>query len=199
MRNKRKTPDPPDSLQKGLLQLLWTARPWVRNTLLILAGAIALLVTLVPPDMREAAMRSMLHMREPSDSPATPDLEDENSHVLRLANGHLVRLIGKVRHNDSNVSDLVIQHAVESDAWRYNHYCYNEAFGRGKLPPPAGTVIVDFDITDQLPTHVKVTSSTFASEQLGNCIVQILDDYSINEAGSQVRGHVSYEFKFKPN
>lgn len=144
-------------------------------------------------------MRSMFHLEQPADSPASPDLEDENSHVLQLANGHLVRLIGKVRNNDSNVSDLVIQRAVEAEAWRYNEYCYSKVFGSAKAAPPAGTVTVDFDISDQLPAHVRVTSSTFASERLDNCVAQILDGITINEAGSQGRGHVSYDLRFKPN
>jgi hypothetical protein len=166
---------------------------------LILAGAVALLITLVPQDIREAEMRSLFHLEKASDTAATPDLEDENSHVLRLENGHLVRLIGKVRKNDSNVSDLVIQHAAESEAWRYNYYCYSRIFGATNTAPPAGTVTVDFEISDQLPTNVRVTSSTFASERLGDCVAQILDGYTFNEAGSQGRGHVSYDFAFKPD
>ena len=144
-------------------------------------------------------MRSMLHMEGRPDSPATPDLEDENSHVLRLSNDHLVRLIGKVRQNDSNVSDRIIQRAVEFDAWRYNDYCYNEVYGKANVPPPAGTVTVDFDVADQLPVNAKVTASTFASERLGKCVVQILADETLNEAGSEGRGHVSYTFRFQPN
>jgi len=199
MQGNRKPSDPPDSLQKGLLQLLWTARPWIRNTLLILAGAIAFILTVVPQDMREGALRSVLHMERHSDSPATPDLEDENSHVLRLANGHLVRVTGNVRQNDSNVSDRIIQHAVEFEAWRYNYYCYNDYFGKTQGALPAGTVTVDFDIADQLPAHARVTESTFASEHFGNCVAAILFQQTINEAGSEGRGHVSYNFKFQPN
>ena len=78
MEESGKPVEPPESLQKGLLQLLWSTRPWIRNSLLILAGAIALVYTVVPESVRDAAMLSLFGMNQ---APAKGSNDGENDTV----------------------------------------------------------------------------------------------------------------------
>jgi hypothetical protein len=190
----------PDSLQKGLLQLLWTTRPWIRNVVLVIVGLIAFVIAFVPQSVREDVLRKLFHVEnEKPPTIARPALDEENAHVSRLKNGHLVRLAGSIVRNDSNVSDNIVQNAVEADAWRYNEYCYNEQFGQLQAGLPAGTVTVEFDVLDQLPQHAKVGASTFESDAFGRCVVKVLSGQTLNAAGQNGAGHVAYAFKFVPN
>jgi hypothetical protein len=197
MEDSGKPAEPPESLQKGLLQLLWSTRPWIRNSLLILAGVIVLVYTVVPESVRDAAMLSLFGMNQaPAKDSNDGENDTDNPHVRRLPNGHLVRIVGNVQQNDSNVADRVIRHAIEFDAWRFLD-CYQGAYGVTKAAPPSGTVLVDFTIEDQLPRQVKLTGNTFDSEQLGNCTAAIVDGDTLNEVGGQGHGHVSYAFKYQ--
>lgn len=201
MSDDRPSPPAPDSIQKGLLQLLWTTRPWIRNTVLIVVGLIAFVVAFVPQGVREDAMRKMfgLGKDKPPEDVATPDLNDENSHTLRLKNGHLVRLVGHVASNGSNVTDAILVRAIEADAWRYNESCYNAEYGQQNPPLPNGTVAVEFDVIDQLPQNATLASSEFPTPGMGDCVVGVLTGMTINEAGKNGRGHVRYAFRFIPN
>ena len=196
-------PPAPDSIQKGLLQLLWTTRPWIRNTILVVVGLIAFVVAIVPQGVREDVLRKVFHVGRPDDAGKTervanPDLGDENSHTSRLKNGHLVRLVGGMVSNRSNVADALLAKAIESDAWRYNQSCYDAEFGSLNTPLPAGVVTVEFDVLDQLPQHAKVGTSDFESSKFASCVVGVLAGQTINEAGSSGSGHVTYAFKFVP-
>ncbi len=190
----------PESLQKGLLELLWSTKPWIRNLVLVLAGAFALLIALIPQGVREDLLRKVFRMEnEKPPAIARPAFDDENAHVSRLKNGHLVRLVGSIVRNESNVSDNIVSDGVESNAWRYNEYCYNGQFGHLQSGLPTGTVTIEFDVLDQLPQHAKVGASTFESEAFGRCIAQVLSGQTLNAAGQNGSGRVAYAFKFLPN
>ena len=202
----------PESLQKGLLQLLWTTKPWVRNAVLVVGGVVLLLVALVPQDVRYDLVRRVLGAGGSKDhaaAPAVPQaiplllgpvatlpaIDDENPHVMRLKNGHLVRLVGSIVRNDSNVEDSVIIGDIENNAWRYNEYCLERPFGHLKTPPPAGKAKIAFDILDQLPQHIKLEASTFQSDSVARCLVEILTGQTMNASGSNGEGRVVYELK----
>ncbi len=190
----------PDSLQKGLLQILWTTRPWIRNVVLVIVGVLVFFVTLVPQDLRSDLLRRLFNAESNKQpSIARPALDGENTHVSRLKNGHLLRFVGSIVSNRSNVSDNIVRDAVEFDAWRYNHYCYDGSFGHLKTPLPAGTVTVEFDVLDQLPQNAKLGASDFGSNGFGDCVVKILMGQTINAAGPDGKGHVAYAFKFLPD
>lgn len=140
---------------------------------------------------------------EPEDR--EPEQEDElgpdgamNPHVARLKNGSLVRLVGSIVKNDSNVADTIVRRAIESDAWRYNR-CYDGSFGHLKAEMPEGSVIIGFDILDQLPQHVKLDRSDFSEEGFNDCMVSTLLGQAVNTAGPNGKGHVTYALKFLLN
>lgn len=190
----------PDSLQKGLLQILWTTRPWIRNVVLVIVGVLVFFVTLVPQDLRGDLLRRLF--KADSNKPTSvsrPALDDENAHVSRLKNGHLVRFVGSIVSNKSNVSDSIVQNAVESDAWRYNYYCYDGSFGHLKTPLPTRTVTIEFDVLDQLPQNAKLGPGESGSDGFGECVRRILTGQTINAAGADGNGHVAYAFKFLPD
>jgi hypothetical protein len=191
---------PPDSLQKGLLQILWTARPWVRNVILVFVGMVLFIVTFMPQDLRDGLVRKIFHVDdEQSDSFAHPALDDENAHAYRLKNGHSVRLAGSIVRNQSNVANNIIVEAIESDAWRYNYYCYDGEYGHLPTALPSGTVTVEFDILDQLPQHVRVGGSDFDAPGFGACVARIVSQQTLNAASASGSGHVAYAFKFLPS
>jgi serine/threonine protein kinase len=105
-----------------------------------------------------------------------------------------VRLLTKIVSNGSNVTDSVVKGAMEWSSWDYQR-CYQRIFG----PHPSleeGTVRVSFDILDQLPRHAALQDSTFASTEMGPCIVQTVSGKTINAARAAGSGHVVYAFKF---
>ena len=200
MSDDRAPPPAPDSIQKGLLQLLWTTRPWIRNTVLVVVGLIAFVVAFVPQGVREDAMRKVFDLgKDTPEGIAHPDLDGENSHTLKLKNGHLVRVIGRVATNNSNVADAILVRGIESDAWRYNESCYNAEYGQQNPPLPSGTIVVDFDVIDQLPQNATLSASEFPTQGMGDCVVGVLTGMTLNEAGRNGRGHVKYAFRFIPN
>jgi hypothetical protein len=122
-----------------------------------------------------------------------------NTHVWKLKNGSHVRMIGAIVKNDSNVADPIVRKAVEWSAWQYNR-CYDGAYGgQTSSALRAGTVVVGFDILDQLPRHGTVDRSDFAEDAMNKCVVGTLIGQTINAAGPTGKGHVTYSFKFVPN
>ena len=121
-----------------------------------------------------------------------------NSHVFGLANLHHVRLVGKILENSSNVADVVLRHEIEWDAWMYNR-CYDTYFGHLKETMPTGTVVIAFDIFDQLPQGARIESSGFLDDSFNRCVLGTLEDKTLNRAGSNGAGHVRYAFEFKPD
>jgi|GEM_PF-3700883 len=197
--NRPPGPPPPDSIQKGLLQLLWTTRPWIRNTVLVVVGLIAFVVAVVPQGVREDLLRKAFHIGAPDkEDPANPDLSEQNSHTYRLKNGHVVRLVARIVANGSNVADALLVNAIEADAWKYNFYCYDAHYGSLNTSMPTGTVTVEFDVLDQLPQHAKVGGNDFDSPTMGDCVVGVVAGQTVNEAGPNGSGHVAYAFRFVP-
>ena len=133
-----------------------------------------------------------------AEDPETGPNGSMNTHVWKLKSGAHVRLIGAIVKNDSNVADGIVRHAVEWSAWQYNR-CYDGAFGQQSSNLPTGTVVVGFDILDQLPRYGKVERSDFTDDAMNKCVVGTLIGQTINAAGPNGKGHVSYSFKFVPN
>jgi len=121
-----------------------------------------------------------------------------NTHVWKLKSGAHVRLIGAIVKNDSNVDSAIVRKAVEWSAWQYNR-CYDGSFGQSSSNLPAGTVVIGFDILDQLPRYGKVERSDFTDDGFNNCVKGTLIGQTINAAGPNGKGHVSYSFRFVPN
>jgi TIR domain len=124
--------------------------------------------------------------------------DDMNSHIFTLKNGSHVRMVGSIVKNESNVDEAIIRDAVESMAFHYNWLCYDRSFGQLNTDMPEGTVVVDFDILDQLPQHVALNRSEFTDKGFNDCVVAELSSKNIG-AGPNGKGHVSYAFKFLPN
>jgi hypothetical protein len=122
----------------------------------------------------------------------------QNSSVYSLKNGARVRMIGSIVNNGSNVHDEIVRHAVEFGTWRYNS-CYDSAFGQLNAALPEGAVIVGFDILDQLPRNGTLDQTDFSDESFNECILGTLFAQTINAAGRNGTGHVTYSFKFVPD
>lgn len=198
---KSPTSLPPESLQKGLLQVLWTARPWIRNLVLLLAALVFGIYAIVPADVRSDLLRALFKIGQHSAMPDSSQLGSDNSMnslVWTLKNGHQVRVLGSVVKNESNVDDAIVRHEVEYDAWQYNR-CYDNAFGQLNTAMPRGTVVISFDILDQLPQQARVDRSDFPDSVFARCLVGTLIGQTINQAGRNGIGHVTYAFKFVPN
>lgn len=129
------------------------------------------------------------------DQPAPVDIE--NSHVMRLKNGHQVRLTGSLVRNDSNVANPIIRKYIEWDAWRYNR-CYDERFGGFTSVMPKGSVDIAFEVADQLPSNVTVAHSDFAETDFGSCVQGTVSEQTLNAAGPKGAGKAMYRFQFEP-
>ncbi|MEO8311813.1 MAG: toll/interleukin-1 receptor domain-containing protein [Caldimonas sp.] len=159
-------------------------RLWLRRGLVagaILAGAAGLAVWLARP------------------APAVEeaDVAIDNSHLMRLKNGHHVRLTGSLVRNDSNVPDPIIRKYIEWDAWRYNR-CYDEQFGSLAGAMPEGNVEIAFEVADQLPSNAGVAHSDFARTDFGTCVQATVSQQTLNAAGPKGAGKVVYRFRFEP-
>lgn len=111
--------------------------------------------------------------------------------------GRQIRLFTKMVSNESNVADAVVKEAIEYSAWHYLQ-CYEHAFG-GAKDLPEGTVVISFEILDQLPRHAKVESSTFTtSTTMAECVRSSLVGETINAAGPDGKGKATHAFKFVP-
>jgi hypothetical protein len=120
-----------------------------------------------------------------------------NPRVYTLKNKSQVRLVGGVVKNGSNVHDVIVREGVEHNAWRYNR-CYDGSFGHLNAGMPKGTVVITFEIFDQLPSQARIDRSDFADDGFNQCVLGILRGQTLNAASSQGTGPVSYEFKFLP-
>jgi TIR domain. len=126
------------------------------------------------------------------------DVDTDNSHVMRLKNGHQVHLMGSLVRNDSNVADPIIRKYIEWDAWRYNR-CYDRQFGNLASAMPKGNVEIAFEITDQLPRNARVAHSDFAETEFGSCVRATVSEQTLNAAGPKGAGKVLYRLRFEPS
>ena len=124
------------------------------------------------------------------------DPTDRGSAVIWKVQGRHVRLFTRLVSNESNVADLVVRNAVDWNSWEYAR-CYESVFG-GAKSFPEGIVTVAFDILDQLPRHATLASSTVESARFNECVAQTLVGQTINAAGPDGAGHVTYAFRFVP-
>ena len=122
----------------------------------------------------------------------------DNSHVMRLKNGHQVRLTGSLVRNDSNVPGPIIRKYIEWDAWRYNR-CYDRQFGGLASAVPKGNVEIAFEVADQLPRNASVAHSDFAETEFGSCVQETVVQQTLNAAGPKGAGKVLYRFRFEPS
>jgi hypothetical protein len=137
---------------------------------------------------------------DPSNNDSVADVIDEelNPHVYTLKNKRHVRLVGEIVANQSNVADNIVRDAVEFSAWRYNR-CYDASFGHQAQDLPEGSVVVRFEILDQLPRHTRVERSEFTDAGFNQCIVGTVTGQTVNAAGSTGAGVVLYSFRFLTN
>jgi hypothetical protein len=131
-----------------------------------------------------------------NEDPFGPD-GSMNSHVYTLKNGNQVRMVGRIVKNGSNVHDAIVRHEVEYNAWRYN-YCYDGSFGYLNAGMPQGTVVITFEVVDQLPHQERVDQSDFSDDRFNKCVLGILRGQTFNKAGLKGTGEVSYAFRFLP-
>jgi hypothetical protein len=125
------------------------------------------------------------------------DPTDRNGPVLWKVQDRHVRLFTRLVSNDSNVADPVVRNAIEWSSWEYLR-CYERLLA-GAKDLPEGTVVVVFDILNQLPRHAALVSSTIESPAFNDCVVRTLIGQTINAAGPDGRGHVVHAFRFVPN
>ena len=109
---------------------------------------------------------------------------------------HHVRLLTQMMSNASNVADAVVKKAVEWNSWQYLR-CYERNFS-GLKDMPEATVVVGFDILDQLPRFGVLQSTTSPTKSFNDCVVGTLLGQTINAAGPDGKGHVVYAFRFLP-
>ena len=159
-------------------------RLWLRRTLV--AGAVLLAVAGVT-----------VWLVQPAQVVDEVDVDTDNSHVMRLKNGHQVRLTGSLVRNDSNVAGPIIRKYIEWDAWRYNR-CYDRQFGTLASAMPKGNVEIAFEIADQLPRDASVAQSDFAETEFGSCVQATLSQQTLNAAGPKGAGKVLYRLRFEP-
>jgi hypothetical protein len=124
--------------------------------------------------------------------------DPQNPRTWELKNDRHVRLVGGIVANASNVADVIVRDGVEWSAWRYNR-CYDDAFGHLAGDLPEGTVVVGFEIRDQLPRAASVERSDFADPDFNECVVGTLIGQTLNAAGATGAGRVTYSFRFVPN
>src|SRR5262249_49787377 len=99
--------------------------------------------------------------------------------------------------NGSNIHDAIVRRAVEYDVWHYNR-CYDDSFGHLNSGMPQGTVIITFEVLDQLPQHAHIDQSDFSDDGFNDCVVGMLLNQTVNEAGPNGTGQVTYAFRFLP-
>ena len=105
-----------------------------------------------------------------------------------------VRMMTRVVENQSNVADAVLRKAIEWSSWQYLR-CYERSFGGAKEFGDA-TVVVEYEVIDQLPRHAKVVSSTSKDEAFDRCVSGTLLGQTINAAGPKGAGRAKHGFKF---
>jgi hypothetical protein len=160
-------------------------RVWLRRS--VVAGAVLLAVAGVT-----------VWLAQPARIVDGADVEIDNSHVMRLKNGHQVRLTGSLVRNDSNVPGPIIRKYIEWGAWRYNR-CYDRQFGNLAGAVPKGNVEITFEVADQLPRNASVAHSDFAETAFGSCVQETVLQQTLNAAGPKGAGRVLYRFRFEPS
>jgi hypothetical protein len=159
-------------------------RLWLRRS--TVAGAVLL-----------AAAGATVWLARPAHVNGGTDVDIDNSHVMRMKNGHQVRLTGSLVRNDSNVPGPIIRKYIEWDAWRYNR-CYDRQFGSLASGAPKGNVEIAFEVADQLPRNASVAHSDFPETELGTCVQDTVSQQTLNAAGPKGAGKVLYRFQFEP-
>lgn len=160
-------------------------RLWLRRS--IVAGAVLL-----------ATVAVTIWLARPAQIVDRADVDTDNSHVMRLKNGHQVRLTGSLVRNDSNVPGPILRKYIEWGAWRYNR-CYDQQFGSLASAEPKGDVEIAFEVADQLPRNASVAHSDFAETEFGSCVQETVLEQTLNAAGPNGAGKVLYRFRFEPS
>lgn len=199
MKDERASTDqPPDSIQKGLLQVLWKAHPLVRYCVLLAAGLALIIYAVIPADVRSDLIRNLFGLRKAQETVRPIAEAPENTHVFHMPNGQSVRMTGWIVKNETGINDGIIGSAIEWGAWKYTERCYGRRYGSLNPPLPEGTVEVTFDVINKLPRHAQATRSDFEDPSLGKCMASIVNGQTLNQAGSAT-GSVVYAFKFVVN
>ena len=107
--------------------------------------------------------------------------------------GHHVRMLTQLGSNVGNITDAVVRTAVDHSSWQYRR-CYEQAFQSAETLE-AGTAFVSFDIQNQLARFATLKSSSFASHEIGICLVRTLSAQTMNAADTG-KTHVIYGFQF---
>ena len=148
-----------------------------------------------------ALISSALLWTSPTETPRNEDPfgpdGSMNSHVYTLKNGNQVRMVGRIVKNASNVHDAIVRHEVEYNAWRYNNF-YDGSFGHLNAKMPQGTVVITFEVLDQLPQHERIDQSDFSDDGFNKCVLGTLRGQTFNKAGPKGTGQVTYAFRFLP-
>ena len=158
----------------------WLRRSFVAAAVLLATAGVAVWVT------------------QPSQIVDRADVDTDNSHVMRMKNGHQVRLTGSLLRNESNVPAPIIRKSIEWGAWRYNR-CYDQQYGSRASGVPKGDVEIAFEVADQLPRHASVARSDFAETGFASCVQETVSGQTLNAAGPKGTGKVLYRFRFEPS
>lgn len=116
--------------------------------------------------------------------------------MFTTVQGRRVRLLTRIVSNETNVAPAVLRKAIEWSSWQYLR-CYERILGGLKVFPEA-TVVVQYEVIDQLPRHAKVVSSNSESAAFDKCVSGTLIGQTINAAGPEGKGVASHAFKFVP-
>lgn len=148
------------------------------------------------PPRAKRAVRSQFSGHASPGNAATHSAAAKPRGVLWTVGDHRhVSLLAHLVSNESNVADSVVKSAVEYEAWEYL-LCYRPLAGLKVLP--GGTVIIGFDIVNQLPQHARLQSSSVPNASFNQCVLRTLLSQTINAAGPSGAGHVVYAFHFVP-
>jgi len=160
-----------------------------------------------PPSVARVAASAATPTPAPARSTGTSGGFGDPADQSRVANpgsptqlkvgDRMVRLQMRLVSNESNVRDAVVRKAIEWSAWEFLT-CYQRT-GAGLKELFEGTVVVGYDILDQLPRHAALVSSTIPSKAFNDCVVGTLVGRTINEAGPDGRGHAVHALRFIVN
>jgi hypothetical protein len=100
---------------------------------------------------------------------------------------------GAVQVN-GNVPVETIIDAIDYHPWQYA-MCYEKAY-KDSPTHPQGTVVVGFDVLDQLPRFAKLVRSDFANPDFEKCVVGTLTGETINAAGAKGTASVVFPLVF---
>jgi len=100
---------------------------------------------------------------------------------------------GAVQVN-GNVPAETIINAIDYHPWQFA-MCYAKAY-KDEPKHPQGTVVVAFDVLNQLPRFAKLVRSDFANPDFEKCVVGTLTGETINAAGAGGTSSVVYPLVF---